>query len=57
MTPQKRETNRKKGRDNRKKGRVREASKTTQTRMDKGFAACPRARARKNKKNYKKTGG
>jgi hypothetical protein len=50
MTPQKRETNRKKGRDNRKKGRVREASKTTQTRMDKGFAACPRARAKKQEK-------
>ena len=25
--------------------------------MDKGFAACPRVRARKTRKNYKKTGG
>jgi hypothetical protein len=24
--------------------------------MDKGFSGCPRVRARKNKKNYKKTG-
>jgi hypothetical protein len=50
MAPQKRETNRKKGRANRKKGRVRGTEKTPQTRMDKGFAACLRVRARKNKK-------
>jgi hypothetical protein len=50
IAPQKRQTNRKKGRVNRKKGRVREASKMPQTRMDKGFAASPRVRARKNKK-------
>jgi hypothetical protein len=54
MAPQKREVNRKKGRANRKKGRVRGTSKTPKTRMDKGFAACPRVRARKNKKKLLK---
>jgi len=56
MAPQKRETNRKKGRANRKKGRIENASKPLQTRMNKGFAAFPRVRARKNKKNKRKTG-
>jgi hypothetical protein len=37
-------------RDSSEKGRIERTPKTPQTRMDKGFAACPRARARKNKK-------
>lgn len=60
MAPGKRETNPEKGRTNPEKGRIERASKTPQTRMDKGFAGCPRVRARKNKKkllkNWRKTG-
>jgi hypothetical protein len=50
IAPEKCQANRKNVRDNRKNVRVREASKRPQTRMDKGFAASPRVRARKNKK-------
>jgi hypothetical protein len=37
--------------------RICSAPKTPQTRMDKGFAACPRAGARKNKKKLLKNRG
>ena len=54
MTPEKREINRKKGRANRKKGRIGITQKTLETRMNKGFAGSPRARAQKNKKKKEK---
>jgi hypothetical protein len=54
MTPEKREINRKKGRANRKKGRIGITQKTLETRMNKGFAGSPRARAQKNKKKQEK---
>jgi len=54
MTPGKRQANPEKGRANPEKGRIGGTSKTPQTRMDKGFAACPRVRARKNKKKLLK---
>jgi hypothetical protein len=44
-----------KGRDNSEKGRIKIVLKTPKTRMNKSFAACPRARARKTRKNYIKT--
>lgn len=57
MAPEKREVNRKKGRDNRKKGRVGITPKPPETRASTGFAGCPRARARKNKKKQVKNPG
>jgi hypothetical protein len=46
----KRRTNSEKDGMNSEKDGMRAAPKTTQTRMDKGFPASPRVRARKNKK-------
>jgi hypothetical protein len=55
ITPEKCQANRKNVRDNRKNVRIDRTKKTPKTRMDKSFAACPRARARKTRKNYLKT--
>ena len=54
MTPEKREINRKKGRANRKKGRIGITQKTPESLYPCGFAACPHARAQKNKKKQEK---
>jgi hypothetical protein len=50
----KRRTNSEKDGMNSEKDGMRAAPKTTQTRMDKGFPASPRVRARKNKKKQEK---
>jgi hypothetical protein len=42
-------------RDSSENVRIERTQKTPQTRMNKGFAAGPRARARKTRKNYIKT--
>ena len=57
MAPEKREVNRKKGRDNRKKGRFGITPKQPETRASTGFPGRPRARARKNKKKQVKNPG
>jgi len=55
IAPEKCQANRKNVRANRKKVRIGMTSKTPQSRASIGFAACPRARAQKNKKNRIKT--
>jgi len=57
ITPEKRETSPKKGRNQVEKGRIDQAHETLETRTSIGFPRSPRASARKNKKKQDKNHG